>query len=158
MLYWILDLDPNFNWLLIWTALDFSCCHPYHPFIVYFHLPSSSLSVNSSPELMLSVVLPDLEIKHILSYLILSLNRYVPILSAPQNWLNICIRVNIHCELTNGNCIFIDLGSMINVSLITGRFRLLSTEKHMRHISLHIKTKDQYEYKNTLKSTVKYLI
>ena len=79
MLYWILDLAPNFNWLLIWTALDFSCCHPYHPFIVYFHLPSSSLSVNSSPELMLSVVLPDLEIKHILSYLILSFHLIRPV-------------------------------------------------------------------------------
>ena len=72
MLYWILNLDPNLSWLLIWTALAFSCCHPYHPFIVFFHLPSSSLSANRSPELMLSVVLPDLEIKHILSYLILS--------------------------------------------------------------------------------------
>ena len=28
----------------------------------------------------------------------------------------------------------------------------------MRHISIHIKTKDQYEYKNTLKSTNYYYI
>ena len=70
----LLDSQPRSEPQLI---IDMNCpcflmLSSYHPFIVYFHLPSSSLSVNSSPELMLSVGLPDLEIKHILSYRILS--------------------------------------------------------------------------------------
>ena len=40
--------------LIIDMNYSFPCCHLFHPFTVHFHLPSSPLSVNSSPELCLS--------------------------------------------------------------------------------------------------------